>query len=115
MAAYLIKDQTLVASANGNVAGYIAITNLSSAATVFPGCTVFLQSDTVAGVECLVTKVDAANNRLYLQIKPELGTGPKYTNSDLSAYTLANNAKVYVPQQTITWPYNSYAGLAVVN
>jgi hypothetical protein len=82
-------------TANGGTDGYVTVT---SNAQYYPGAYVCVRGDTVAGQRYRITNL-SGSTKIGLQKVPSFGDpqnqGPRYTRSDLSAYTTADNAKVF--------------------
>jgi hypothetical protein len=116
MGTYLVPSQTITLATNGSAEGYVELTIASNAtAMIFPGCTVYLKSNTVDSKEYVVvdtkkTVGGVTKYRVFLRLVTS-NLYPQYTTSDVSAYLTANSAKIYIPEQTATFPYSNEIGI----
>jgi hypothetical protein len=104
MASKLVAQNMALLTANGTTQGMLTVADTS----LFPaGCFVFLIGNTVPSVKCKVIKVLSATT-LTVRIvpSPEELNSPLYGwLSDVSTYTTADSAKLYIEHQA----YDEYA------
>jgi hypothetical protein len=101
-----IDDYSEVFAGNGAVAGAIQVV----ASRVFwPGAVAYLSADTEQGIKVVISRaVDATH--IQVKLHPDEGvTANGCTRNvdhifpDLTAYTVAKNARITIPRQTLTW------------
>lgn len=85
-------------TADGGADGYATVADNSK---FCPGAEVFLSSDLVAGSRGIVTDLVSTNKIGVRLIKEFPLQPPSYGRSDLSAYKLADNAKISMPGQVV--------------
>jgi len=100
MAGKLVKQNMAALAADGGSNGYAQVADSS----LFPvGCIVFLRSNTVDAVECIVTDLkDSTHVGLRIMTPSHIGIlpTPQYgVKSDLSAYLMADTATLSINPQ----------------
>lgn len=106
MAGKLVKPNTVSLAADGGSNGYAQVADSS----LFPvGCIVFLRSNLVDAVECIVTDLkDSTHVGLRIMTPSFIGIqapGQYGVKSDLSAYLMADSASLSISQQV----YDEYS------
>lgn len=83
---------------NGGADGYVTVADNSK---FYPGAEVFIVSDTVTGSRGKITDL-VSTNKIGVRLLKEFPLQPpSYGRSDLSAYLLADNAKIDMPAQVV--------------